>query len=66
MPLNSLVEVLIKVELVDKCLLLANDWHKDVLDTNLELGCIDVAEVLLVSLESQVFLLSCRIIIHGK
>jgi hypothetical protein len=56
-PLDCLEKVLPEVQLVDKCFLLPKYRHEDVFDTDLEKGGIDVAEILLVPFEGQVFLL---------
>ena len=54
---NGQIEVLIEVQLVDKRLLFAEDWKQDIFDTDLELRCIDIAEVLLEAFEAQINLI---------
>ena len=57
MPLNCLIEVLLEIELEDKGLLAAKNRQQDILDADLELHSIDVAEILLKALKAKVFML---------
>ena len=56
-PLYRLIEVFIEVELVDESFLFAKDRHQNVLDTDLELSSVNVAEVLFEPFKPQVILL---------
>ena len=65
MTLNSLIEVLVEIHLIDEGLLLPKDWHQNIFDTNLKLCCIYIAEVLFVPLERQIVLvITAREAIH--
>ena len=57
MSLDCLIEVLPQVQLEDKGFLLAKDGHQDVLDADLQLSGVHVAEVLLEPLEPKIVLL---------
>ena len=57
MPLNCLIEVLLEIELKDESLLAPKYRQQNILDADLELHSVHIAEILLKALKAKVFML---------